>query len=521
MINLARVKRRMYFDSITLMKLARALSEMEEVADAAAVMATPANLQLLADAGLTPFVGVTEEPGGDDVLLVARASDEAHALAALEAAEALLLRTSHETGRDSAETQAARQPRSLEEARNMHEQANVAVISVPGMYAALEAQQALRAGLHVFLFSDNVPLEDEVVLKRLGSRRGLLVMGPDCGTARLNGVGLGFVNVVPDGPVGIVGASGTGMQEVMCLLAQAGYGISQAIGCGGRDLSAEVGGLTTLQGLRLLQEDEQTRVIVLISKPPAPVVAEKVLAAAAGGNKPVVVMFLSQHSQVKQSAGNIWFARTLSEAAHLAGELCTAGKVPGESLHAHVASTGDSRSGQPPYLAALFSGGTLCEEALDVWGERPGPVYSNIPLNPAWLWREGQRQPGHYALDLGADEYTRGRPHPMIDPEARLKYVRAAASDPQIGVILLDIVLGYCAHPDPAAIYAPLIQASIQQARQEGRHLSYVISLCGTEQDPQRLTSQEARLREAGAETYRSNAAAAERCLLLLHTAQA
>lgn len=526
MINLARVKRRMYFDSITLMKLARALSEMEGVADAAAVMATPANLQLLADAGLAPFVGLTEEPGSSDVLLVVRASDEAHAVAALEAAEALLLRTTHETTVPGlGETQRARQPRSLEAARQMHEQASIAVISVPGMYAALEAQQALRAGLHVFLFSDNVPLEDEVALKRLGTERGLLVMGPDCGTARLNGVGLGFVNVVPDGLIGIVGASGTGMQQVMCLLAQAGHGISQAIGCGGRDLSAEVGGLTTLQGLRLLQEDEQTRVIVLISKPPAPAVAEKVLAEAASGKKPVVVIFIGADHTLwqKRETARILFARTLSEAAHLAGALCATGNIilPRAQDGTPVVVSAIQHPHQPPYLAALFSGGTLCEEALHIWSARLGPVYSNVPLNPAWLWHEGQTQPGHYALDLGADEYTRGRPHPMIDPEARLKYVRAATSDPQIGAILLDIVLGYCAHPDPAAIYAPLIQDGIQQARRAGRRLSYVISLCGTENDPQRLTDQEARLREAGAEICTSNAEAAERCLALLNEARA
>ena len=503
MINLARVKRRMYFDSITLMKLARALSEMEGVADAAAVMATPANLQLLTDAGLAPFVGLTEAPGNDDVLIVARASDETHAVAALEAAEKLLLHPTHGLApQHTGEARQDRQPRSLEEARQRHEQASMAVISVPGMYAALEAQQALRAGLHVFLFIDNVSLEDEVALKRLGGERGLLVMGPDCGTARLNGVGLGFVNVVPDGPIGIVGASGTGMQQVMCLLAQVGHGISQAIGCGGRDLSAEIGGATTLQGLHLLQEDEQTRVIVLISKPPAPAVAERVLAEAASGKKPVVVIFIGADPAFWQAryAGKILFARTLSEAAYLAGTLC----APGSSVLPHTqdktpgVSSVLQRPNQPPYLAALFSGGTLCEEALHIWGEQIGPVYSNIPLQPTWLWREGQAQAGHYALDLGADEYTRGRPHPMIDPEARLKYLRAAASDPQIGVIVLDIVLGYCAHPDPAAIYAPLIQESSQQARQTGRRLSYVISLCGTENDPKRLSYQEARLREAG-----------------------
>jgi FdrA protein len=328
MINLALVKRGMYFDSITLMKLARALNDMDEVMEAAALMATPANLQTLKETGLTPFAGLAEEPGSGDVLIVVQASDEAHARAALEAAETQLLHAT-QVATENGEESRTMQPRSLEEARRGQAQAAVAVISVPGMYAALEAQEALRAGLHVFLFSDNVSLEDEVALKRLGQERGLLVMGPDCGTALWQGAGLGFVNVVPDGPVGIVGASGTGMQQVMSLLAEAGHGISQAIGCGGRDLSAEVGGVTTLQGLRLLQTDEQTKVIVLISKTPAPEVAEKVLAAAANGLKPVVVIFIGADYAGWQEryAGSIFFASTLTEAAQLAGALCTAGQI--------------------------------------------------------------------------------------------------------------------------------------------------------------------------------------------------
>lgn len=532
MITLGRVKRGMYFDSITLMQVARALNELEGVDEAAALMATPANLQLLGNAGLAPFAGVEGEPGGGDLLIVARALDEAHALAALDLAEARLLRTASASTPTTRSADERYGTRSLEEAARSHPQANIAVISVPGMYAALEAQQALRAGLHVFLFSDNVPLEDEVALKRLGAERGLLVMGPDCGTARLNGMGLGFVNVVPDGPVGIVGASGTGMQQVMCLLAQTGYGISQALGCGGRDLSEQVGGMMTLQGLRALQEDERTRVIVLISKPPAPSVVEKVLTAAAQGEKPVVAVFLGSDPSTWQDryGTRVLGARTLTEAAHLATTLCESADAELVALkkvkdltpavsdasavaRQQVSSPSNRRAGQPPYLAALFSGGTLCDEALHLWGEQLGPVYSNIPLNPVWRWNEAAPEPGHYALDLGADEYTRGRPHPMIDPEARLKYLRRAASDPQVGVILLDIVLGYCAHPDPAAIYAPAIQ---ECQRQSGQPARYIISLCGTEDDPQCLSRQRARLQAAGAEVYTSNAEAALRCLELL-----
>lgn len=524
MMNLARVKRGMYVDSITLMGVARSLGELEGVEEAAAVMATPTSLQLLADAGLAPFTGATGAFAETDTLLVVRADTLAHAEAALDAAETRLL---GEKRRDRPTTSAAtplrRQPCSLEEAARLHPQARVAVISVPGPYAAMEAQQALRAGLHVFLFSDHVSLADEVSLKRLGSERGLLVMGPDCGTARLNGAGLGFVNVVPDGPVGIVGASGTGMQQVMCLLAQRGHGISQAIGCGGRDLSAEVGGATALQGVRLLQEDESTQVIVLISKPPAPPVARAVLDAAAAGEKPVVAVFVGSDPAIWQSStrAHIFFAQTLTGAAQLASSLCEHSPAPAATggdpqTSMAVAEQPTDRRHQSSYLAALFSGGTLCNEALYLWGEHAGPVYSNVPLKPAWRWPESGVPQGHYALDLGADAYTHGRPHPMIDPAARLPYLHRAASNARTGVILLDVVLGYCAHPDPAAVYAPVIEQGLRQADEDRRPLSYIISLCGTEDDPQGLSRQQDRLRAAGAEVYTSNAAAALRCLELL-----
>jgi FdrA protein len=266
-------------------------------------------------------------------------------------------------------------------------------------------------------------------------------------------------------------------------------------------------------------------VIVLISKPPAPQVAEKVLEAAANGEKPVVVNFVGTDTSTWQQryAGKVAFAYTLTEAAWMADALCSNPALPGQvsplpEMDASPLQTSAvlQNRHQPPYLAALFAGGTFCEEALHLWGKRLGPVYSNVPLDPAWLWRGEQRSLGHYALDLGDDEYTRGRPHPLIDPQVRLNYLRAAASNPQVGVILLDIVLGYCAHANPAAIYAPFIRESVQQAEQSGRHLRYVISLCGTEDDPQRFSRQATHLREAGAEVYTSNAEAAARCLALL-----
>src|SRR6266699_3272706 len=464
MVIKASVKRNPYFDSITLMKVARALTSMNGIEDAAAIMATAANLHLLEEAGLTPFEG---NAGADDVLLVVRASDESSADAALESAEEQLTQRPGVSSVDG-DMSSHKQPRSLEQAIQLQPESSLAVISVPGPYAALESDRALRAGLHVFLFSDNVSLEDEIALKHLAQDRGLLFMGPDCGTAMLNGVGLGFVNVVPSGPIGIVGASGTGIQQVMSVIARLGGGVSQVIGCGGRDLSEKVGAITTLQGLRLLQEDEQTEVIVLVSKPPAPAVAERVLQVAVKGKKPVIVIFVgADHSALEKRYGNrVVVTRTLAEAARKAGSVCGGTETttgtwhvrPAKSTHPLETPLVGGAINRPPttFLSALYSGGTLCDETMHLWAEGetinrpPIPVYSNIPLKPEWrLVEDGQRAQAHYAIDFGADEYTRGRPHPMIDPSLRLKRLQVEASNTIVGVILLDIVLGYCSHPDP------------------------------------------------------------------------
>ncbi len=527
MVIRARVKRNAYFDSITLMKIASTLTSMSGIVDAAAIMATEPNLQLLTEAGLAT---VENNAGPGDVLIVVRADDESSAQSALQAAEEQLAQRPTLSSDDGANGASNPPPRSLEQAAQLHPEARLAVISVPGPYAALEADRALRNGLHIFLFSDNVSLADEISLKQLARERGLLLMGPDCGTAMLNGVGLGFVNVVPRGPVGIVGASGTGIQQIMSLIAQQRGGVSQVIGCGGRDLSEAVGAITTLQGLRLLQEDEETEVIVIVSKPPAPTVAERVLATAVAGRKPVVVSFVGADVDTLQSryGDRLVVTRTLAEAAQKAVSICggtelTTGtwytptrKLTSPSAIPSVAAR-DVTPGQR--LAALFSGGTLCDEAIHIWtegtaqGKTLGPVYSNIPLQPAWRLVEGQPIQGHYAIDFGADEYTRGRPHPMIDPSLRLKRLQEDANDPSIGVILLDIVLGYCSLPDPASVYAPAIQAAREQAGRAGRRLTFIISLCGTEGDPQRLSLQHRQLRDAGAEVFTSNANAAMRCL--------
>jgi FdrA protein len=434
------VRRGAYYDSVTLMLVSRAAAGEGE--DVSVGMATPLNLELLADQGFTVEDGL----GPNDLVIAVRAADD-------EAIEAAVAAVDRELAAKGAPSTAAERPaaRSLAAAARRDDELSVAFLSIPGDHVAHEAAAALEAGLHVFCFSDGVNLDVEVALKRRALERGLLFMGADCGTAIIDGVALGFANSVERGPVGIVGASGTGTQEVCCLLDAAGIGVSHAIGVGGRDLSRDVGGLMLLRGLELLGGDEDTRAIVAISKPPDPEVAAAVEAAAAAAGKPVV----------------LGFDRTLEEAAARAAELVGGSPaVFGENLRRPPAA-GEVRG--------LYSGGTLCGEAERIVGA------------------------GRF-IDFGADEYTEGRAHPMIDPSLRLEHLAAAARDPAVSVLLLDVVLGYGAHPDPAAELAAAI---------EGVDKHVIVALCGAAADPQGLDDQRARLEAAGAVVTRSNAHAA------------
>ncbi|HLV99806.1 MAG TPA: acyl-CoA synthetase FdrA [Ktedonobacterales bacterium] len=507
------VRRNFYCDSVALMTLSRSLTALPGVEDAAAVMSTEMNQTLLRQAGLLPEDTAGAEIGGpNDLLIIVRASSEEAADAALQAAESgLQARRSSETG-----TQAQQRPISLEQAIRRQPALNLAFISVPGAYAAIEARQALLDGLHVLLFSDNVSLEQEIALKTLANERGLLLMGPDCGTAIINGVGLGFANVVPRGSIGLVSASGTGLQQVTCLIAEYGSGVSQALGTGGRDLTQAVGGRTMLAGLELLQQDPATQVIVLLSKPPAPEVARRVIERAAQGAKPTVIAFLGAEPGAADTRGaaQLHFAGTLSEAARLAVQLAGGqAPQPGEAMPDGVRrAIQQARTALKPgqrFVRGIFSGGTLCDEAMAELCASLGPIYSNIPLRPDWRLPDAKVSQQHTAIDFGSDEFTVGRPHPMIDAGLRLRRLAQEAADPATAVILLDIVLGFGAHADPASEFAPAIERAKAAAAEDGRSLVCIVSLCGTAQDPQGLAEQRAALARAGALVFAENAQAA------------
>jgi FdrA protein len=480
-----------YFDSIVLMRLQRALAELPGVEDAGVVMATDANLAILGANGLLPEGGLAARP--DDLLLALRAADDAAAAAALARVDELLAeRRGGGEGGDY-------RPRSLAAALKQLPAARWVLVSVPGRFAGRVAREALEAGRNVFLYSDNVPLAEEVALKEEARRRGRLVLGPDCGTALVAGVGLGFANRVRRGPVGMVAASGTGLQAVASRLHELGSGVSHALGTGGRDLGEAVGAIAALQALDLLRRDPETRVVALISKPPAPAVAARVLGAARALGKPVVVAFLGAPAPARR-LGSLHFAAGLDDAAELAARLAgEAGEAPAPPQPVRAAPTGATSEG-PPYLRGLFAGGTLAYQAVAALGSVLAPLATNVPLRPEQQLADPTTSRGHTIVDLGADEFTVGRLHPMLDQEMRLRRLAREAADPEVGLILLDVVLGDGAHPDPAAELAPAVAA----ARATRPELEVVAVVVGTDEDPQDLEAQCRRLREAGARVFRS-----------------
>lgn len=468
-----------YYDSVVLMQLQRALLELEGVLDAGVVMATQANLELLEDTGLA-IEGVDARP--DDLLIVIKANSKSGAEDALGQIDELLTR------RRSAASSTYR-PRSLDAAVNQLPQAQWVLISIPGRYAAEVTRQALELDKHVFLYSDNVSLEDEIDLKNLAREQCMMLMGPDCGTAIVNGVGFGFANRVRRGRIGVVGASGTGIQAITSAVHTLGEGISHALGTGGRDLKREVDAVTAHQALDLLARDPATEVIVLVSKPPDPDVAASLMAAARLTNKPIVINFIG-YAAPSRHFGNLHFAQTLQEAAEMAAAL-----IDAESLYSDL--TPATKLGERRYIRGLFSGGTLAIETVRGLDTFLGSVHTNLGGTGAAVLADPLISEAHTILDLGEDVFTVGRLHPMIDNDLRLRRLRQEASDPQVALILLDVVLGEGAHPDPAAELAP----AIAQAR-ENQGIAFAILLIGTDEDPQELEHQRQALEAAGAAVF-------------------
>ena len=471
-----------YLDSVALMRIARDLQLLDDVEVAGLMIGTQANLEILRDANVLAASGAAAGPG--DIIIAVRATTSDAAEAAIAWARHLIDRPAESRG-----TSKAWAPRTIRAAVADNPLANLALISVPGEFAIAEARKALRLGLHAMIFSDNVSIAEEVELKHEARGLGLLVMGPDCGTVIIGGTPIAFANVVPRGDIGIIGASGTGIQEIACLIARAGRGISHAIGTGGRDLKSEVGGITTLMAIDMLDADAATKHIVIVSKPPAAEVAAKVLERVGLSGKPFTVCFLGDAE--RPLPPNAHAAANLTIAAQLA---CVGGNVPPLAASARQIGKG--------FVRGLFAGGTLAAEAQIIFRLARLDVMSNAPVPGAKALAD--MSSAHAMLDLGADEYTRGRPHPMIEPTVRDEALAQALADKQVAVILLDCVLGFGGHMDPAGHLASHLRGRPKNGP------IVIASVTGTDGDPQNRTAQVAKLEAVGVHVAPSNAHAAE-----------
>ncbi|QIK69401.1 acyl-CoA synthetase FdrA [Erysipelothrix sp. HDW6C] len=480
------IKKNAYKDSVVLMLLTNEIASLDGVNRVSIMMATAANKDIFAQADLLTDEVTTA--AADDIAIVMDVTSDDVVDGVMEAIEAFLNKSDKKDADQGAMT-----VRNWDKAIEAMPDANLAVFSIPGIYAAEEADTALDKGLNVFLFSDNVTLEDEIRLKKKARDLDLLVMGPDCGTGIVAGVPIAFTNKVNDGSIGVVGASGTGIQEVTTLIDKAGQGITSALGTGGRDLNAGVGGITMLDSIHHLQAQQDTKVILVVSKPPAKEVKETIEAYLRTLDKPVVTLFLGEKPEDHET--NIYRAYTLEEAA-LAAVALVEGKDP-HTLNLNRQPEQAVSGIQGKVIKAYYSGGTLASEAA-------------MLVNDALQLPKEGKQPhgfmlnhdGFEIIDLGDDEYTQGRPHPMIDPSKRIELMKSAASDPRTGVVLFDVVLGYGSHADMAGSLAP----TIVELMQENRDLKFVATVCGTKQDPQDLGAQIQILEDIGVFVAKSNA---------------
>lgn len=489
-----RIKKNTYIDSVSLMSISTKANALDGVQQAFCAMGTPMNKEVLEGLGLVNDEIAAATPG--DLMLIALTDDGVDAETTMDAIEQLLIR------KPRSEDEAESTYRTIAQAAAGRKDTNLAVISVNGAFAVNQAHAALDAGLNVMMFSDNVSVDDELALKRKAHDAGLLMMGPDCGTAIINGVGLCFANNVRRGRIGIVGASGTGSQELSVRIHGFTGGVSQLIGTGGRDLSEEIGGIMMLDGIAALEADPGTDVIVVVSKPPAQSVAEKVLDALGACSKPTVACFLGASPELLDRAaakGVQGFNRT-KPAAIAAVE---ASGVDTSQLNLHslnwplIEEVRAKLTDEQRYIRGIFCGGTLCDEAMFLAMEDFGDVYSNLRAGEFHLGADDASK-AHTFLDFGSDEYTNGKPHPMIDPSNRIQRFLTEVADPEVGVIVLDFELGYGANPDPVGVMLPALKEAKAKALEAGRHLEILAYVQGTELDPQGFDEQVSKLTEAG-----------------------
>lgn len=470
------IKKGSFQDSVSLMIVSRKLSELPDVDEVSVMMGTPANKTLLKTTGFWHDMFDEATPNDICVAIKAQQSDNS----AVEKVSVALEEALADIAKGQKTGSSLPIVHSWRIAKKKNPSANMLLISIAGEYAAELANQGLDDNCNVMLFSDNVTIEDELALKQKAQSKGLIVMGPDCGTANIAGAPLAFANITPKGSIGIIGASGTGIQEITSQIALCNQGITHAIGLGGRDLSESIGGISALTAIEMLAADKDTRVIAFVSKPPAPAVRDKVIQAMKKHNKPIVALFLGTNPE-KSVDGNIYFTRTLDETARVAASLATV-----EEAKAAAPKLTDKK------ILGLYAGGTLASECAMLLADRLGVATDKDHHEGVMLAAQG-----HKIIDMGDDFYTQGKPHPMIDPSIRNKFITDLANKPEIGVLLVDIVIGYGATEDPAGSLVTAVK-TLQEKRGSNNPIVVLGTITGTKEDPQCRSKQLAALKEGG-----------------------
>jgi FdrA protein len=504
------IRKNQYYDSVFLMGVNKRLSDTAGVQQTAVLMGSENNKELLADIGIHDALIDAAQPND---LIVAVIADSQQIVDKVLGDLDLALQAMTQSAPVSVW-------RTFEDGLAQKPHANLVVVSIPGEYAAREARKAIEAGLNVFIFSSNVTIEEERALKRSASLKKLLVMGPDCGTSLIGGVGIGFANAVRQGAIGVIGASGTGLQEFTSQVHNAGLGISHAIGTGTHDVSDEIGGVTTFAALDALEADANTQVIAFVSKPPGKHVLARLLERLQKSQKPIVCCFLGA-DRMPTTSNRLHFAATIDEAV-----LQSIQVIGSKAARLELSLTPeelawcereqDEWSSEQKYLRGIFAGGTFCYQSQQILRDAGVEVYSNAPLDAGFTLDHPDQSRAHTLVDMGDEYYTLGKPHPMIDGSLRKERILAESLDPQVAVLFLDFILGYNASLDPVGELLDVIIQSKQAVKERGARLTVVASVCGTEDDPQDLNLQTGMLREQGVIVFNSNARAALFCAQLL-----
>ncbi|MBP7654797.1 acyl-CoA synthetase FdrA [Candidatus Dependentiae bacterium] len=499
-----------YFDSVMLMSIANSASKCEGIKNLAAMMATDNNKEVLRNTKMIDKTGEKAEP--NDLLVCINAEAESFCEPALKKFKELL------DNKSSAENKSDKiELTSIADGIKEYADSNLVLFSIPGPFVKREAKTALSAGKNVMIFSDNVTIDEELELKQIAKQNGLIVMGPDCGTSIINGKGIAFANSMPIGKIGIIGASGTGIQQVSCILANKGYGVKHAIGLGGRDLSKQIGGISMLTAIDAMEKDIDIEIVILISKPPFPEVEKKIFDRLKNYKKKIVVNFL-KGDETECKKRRIPFASTLENAANLAISILENKPFEPKEFDAEKKEIDQllksirNKTGSSKYVRGLYSGGTLCDEALFIMAQYGLEVFSNIPLTPELKLKNAYESYKNTLVDLGDDEFTKGRPHPMIDYTLRCQRIVEESSKKDTGIILFDIVTGYGSHINPVE---PLSEA-ITKSLKNNKNLVFIASICGTSYDIQNINEIKKQLEKLGVIFMPTNAQAAKLTVLAL-----